>query len=77
MHSSKPFSCEVGYPKNLLPDEGSQLVKGCETLKFNYHDIQLKLFTESHVRLDTCPVGGHNMNGLVERKIREIKASME
>ena len=43
------FSCEVGYPKNLLTDEGSQLVKGCETLKFNYNDIQWKLSTESLV----------------------------
>ena len=23
------FSCAVGYPKILLPGEGSQLVKGC------------------------------------------------
>lgn len=70
------FSCEVGYPKRLLTDEGSQLVKACETLQFDYHDIQWRLFTEHHVEFDTCPVGGHNMNGLVERKIREIKSSI-
>ena len=71
------FSCEVGYPRRLLTDEGSQLVKACETLLFDYKDIQWRLFKESHVEFDTCPVGGHNMNGLVERKIREIKKSIE
>ena len=25
-------SCNVGYPKILLPDEGSQLVKGCKNM---------------------------------------------
>ena len=27
----KRFLCEVGYPKILLLDEGSQLIKGCKT----------------------------------------------
>ena len=26
------FSCEVGYPKMLLLDKGSQLVKSCENM---------------------------------------------
>merc|ERR1711965_1064525 len=30
------LACEVGYPKILLIDEGSQLVKGCEQSRFNY-----------------------------------------
>ena len=29
------------------------------------------------VELETCPVGGHNMHGKVERKIRHIKESLE
>ena len=24
------FSCKVGYPRKILPDAGSQLVKGCQ-----------------------------------------------
>ena len=71
------FSCEVGYPRRLLADEGSQLVKGCETVQFDFQDIQRRLFKDSNVEFDTCPVGGHNMNGLVERKIREVKKSIE
>ena len=30
------FSCEVGYPKTLLPDEGGQLIKGCESMKLDF-----------------------------------------
>ena len=26
------FSCEFGYPKFMLIDEGSQLVKGCQAM---------------------------------------------
>ena len=37
------FSCEFGYPKLLLIDEGSQLVKGCEDMLFNFHDAQYTL----------------------------------
>ena len=34
------FSCGVGYPKVLLPDEGSQLMKSCDTMKLNFQDIK-------------------------------------
>ena len=26
------FSCKVGYPEKLMPDAGSQLVKGCQCI---------------------------------------------
>ena len=71
------FSCEVGYPKMLLPDEGSQLVKSCEEMRFNFHDIKNQLHRDVKVEFDVCPVGGHNMHGKVERKIKEIKLSIE
>ena len=29
------------------------------------------------VDFDTCPVGGHNFNGKVERRIRHVKESLE
>ena len=70
------FSCEVGYPKRLNTDEGSQLIKACDSIRFDYRDIRWRLFTESCVEFDVVPVGGHNMNGLVERKIQEIKKSI-
>jgi len=71
------FSCEAGYPKMLLPDEGSQLVKGCREVKLNFYDIKHRLHQDVAVEFDVCPVGGHHMHGKVERKIREVKSSLE
>ena len=70
------FSCNVGYPKILLLDEGSQLVKGCKNMKLTFHDIQHKLHIEYGVEYNTCPVGAHYMHGKVERKIKSIQDSM-
>ena len=70
------FACEVGYPKELLPDEGSQLIKGCDSMKLKFKDIEGKLYTNYKVEFKPCPVGGHNMHSRVERKIRQIKESL-
>ena len=70
------FSCETGYPKLLLIDEGSQLVKGCEDMRFNFRDSQYKLHVNHQVEFQVCPVGGHNMHGKVERKIKSIRESI-
>ena len=71
------FSCRVGYPKYLLPDEGSQLVKGCKSMILSFTDLQHKLHTEFGVHFETCPVGAHYMHGKVERKIQQVKKSMQ
>ena len=71
------FSCDAGYPKILLTDEGSQLVKGCENMLLNFHDTQHKLSQNVQVEYEICPVGGHNMHGKVERKIKSIRESLE
>ena len=71
------FSGEVVYPNFLSVDEGSQLVKGCESMKLTHTDIKHKLRKDSMMEFDTCPVGGHNYNGKVERRIRQIKESFE
>ena len=71
------FACEVGYPKVLLIDDGSQLVKGCKNMKLDFVDIKHKLHKEMAVEFEVCPVGGHNVNGKVERRIRHIKELLE
>ena len=71
------FSFDAGYPKVLLIDEGSQLIKGCESMKFQFADAQRKLHKDQEVEFETCPVGGHNFHGRVERKIRTIRESIE
>ena len=65
------LSCEVGYPKILLPDEGSQLVSNCQNMHFNFKDSKQQLYLDAQVQFDVCPVGK------VERKIREVKSSLE
>ena len=70
------FSCKFGYPKQLLPDEGSQLVKGCKNMILSFSSLKYKLNVEYGVDFKTCPVGAHYMHGKVERKIRQIKKSL-
>ena len=69
------FSSRFGYPKTLLPDVGSQLVKGCEDMVLTFSNLTNQLFVEHGVDFKTCPVGAHNVHGKVERKIQAIKKS--
>ena len=71
------FSCEVGYPRYMMVDERSQLVKGCEVMRLNFTNIRGQLNRDVMVDFNTCPVGGHNFNGKVEWRIRHIKESLE
>ena len=71
------FSCRYGYPCSLLPDPGSQLVKGCKDMVLSFSDIQHKLSVEYGVSFQTCPVGAHYVHGKVERKIKSIRSSLE
>ena len=70
------FSCKVGYPKKLLPDAGSQLVKGCDNMRVVFSDVRNKL-NEFGILYEVCPVGAHYMHGKVERKIRHVKESFQ
>ena len=68
------FSCKLGYPRKLLIDPGSQLLKGCDEMIISFTDVANALH-EYGVTYETCPVGAHFMHGKVERKIRHIKES--
>ena len=71
------LSCDVGYPKLLLVDGGSQLVSSCENMRLSFTDIKSQLYHDVQTQYEVCPVGGHNMHGRVERKIREVRQSIE
>ena len=71
------FSCRFGYPKLLMPDEGSQLVRGCKDMVMSFADIAQKLSIEYGVEFRPCPVAAHYMHGKVERKIQHVKRSLE
>ena len=64
------FSGKVGYPKFMVIDEGSWLIKGCDNMKISFTDIKGKLYQDMMVDFATCPVGGHNYNGKVECRIK-------
>ena len=68
--------CHFGYPKLLMPDEGSQLIWGCENMVLSFSDIHHKITTEYGIEFTPCPVGAHYVNGKVERKIQQIKKSL-
>ena len=45
-------------------------------MQLSFRDVRNKLNTEYGIEFETCPVGGHNMHGKVERKIQHVKSSM-
>lgn len=69
------FTSRFGHPAKLYVDEGSQLVKGCKEMQFNWIDVASSLNASYGTGIDysTCPVGGHNAHGQVERSILEVK----
>ena len=71
------FACRYGYPGNLYPDAGSQLLKGCKDMILSFSDLKYRLSTEYGVEFHPCPVGSHYYHGKVERKIREIRKCVE
>ena len=70
------FSCRFGFPKKLLPDAGSQLVKGCKDMVLSLSTLAHELHVEYGVEFEPCPVGAHYYHGKVERKIQQIKKSL-
>ena len=66
-----------GYPKFLLPDEGSQLVKDCKTMQLTFTDMHHRLISEYGIQFKTYLVGGYNIHGkVVEKKIRQVQESV-
>ena len=51
--------------------------KDCDSIILNLRNIQNKLFVDANVQFEICPVSGHFMHGRVERKIKQIKESIE
>ena len=71
------FACRCGYAQMVLPDEGSQLVRGCEDMIILMSDVQCKISVEYGVEFKTCPVGAYYVHGKGERKIQDIKRSLK
>ena len=69
------FSSRYGHPSRLCIDEGSQLLAACRRMELSITDITNSLSTQYSVgvQFTTCPVGGHNVHGVVERSIQNIQ----
>ena len=71
------LSCEVGVPKFIIVDQDTGITKALTDCEVSLKDLQLHLYQEKGIQFRTVPVSGHNMTGLVERKIKSVQESME
>ena len=68
-------SSRFGWPRYLLPDEGSQLLK-LKDLKFSLRDLQQRLWVQQQVILDPCSPKSHWEHGRVESRIAAVRESL-
>ena len=52
------LAAEVGFPKYLMVDQDSAVMKGLKEAKINLRDLQHKLYSEQGIFFSTCPVLG-------------------
>ena len=71
------LAAEVGFPKYLMIDQDSAIMKGLKEATVNLRNLQHQIYNEKGVIFTTCPVGGHNVHGHVERVIRSVQELLE
>ena len=71
------LGCECGYPKYVCCDKESSILPVMKNIDVNLRDLSHKLYTEHGVVFETCPVGGHEAHGKVERTIKSVQESLE
>ena len=71
------LGCEVGFPKIILIDQDTGIMKALKEAQVNLFDLEAVLYKTRSVQFKTCPVSGHNYHGLVERKIRSVSECLD
>ena len=71
------LACEVGMPKYILCDQDSGIMSALSNADLTLRDLELKLYHENEIVFITCPVGGHEQNGQVERVIQSIQQGLD
>ena len=66
------LSFVVGYPKKLLPEERSQLIFGCESMRRNVQEKKNYFYQQKRVVYGQCPTATCHIHGKVEPKNRQI-----
>ena len=71
------LGCEAGWPKFFYCDADSAILKIMEELNVEIRDLQYRLHAEYGAVFEVCPVGGHERQGLVERRIATVQSSLK
>ena len=58
-------------------DKESSLLAAAKEININLRNLSHQLYTEHGIVFETCPVGGHDQHGKVERTIRTVQDSMD
>ena len=68
------FSARFGHIGIMFIDQGSQIMSACNKMEFSYADLVQGVNVKGvEVRVEVCPVGSHEQQGIVERAIREVR----
>ena len=60
------LNCKARMPNAILIDQDYRIMKAFSEAEVNIKETDLVLFEENKIRLKTCLVSGHNINGLPE-----------
>ena len=71
------LGCEAGWPKFFYSDADSAILKIMEELNVEIRDLQYRLHAEYGAVFEVCPVGGHERQGLVGRRIATVQSSLK
>ena len=71
------LGCEVGFPACLILDQETSFMKAVRDAEVNLQDLSARAYREYGIRFEVAPVGGHNYNGICERKIRTVQEIFE
>ena len=71
------LSCEVGTPKYVFGDKDTAFEAAFPDMDLLMRNLGGNLYREFGIDFVTCPVGGHNCHGHVERVIKSVKESLD
>ena len=71
------LAADFGFPKYLMVDKDDAIMKALRESEVSLRNLQHSLYSEFGVVFTTCPVGGHNEHGHVERIIKSIQEMLD
>ena len=71
------LGCEQGFPACVVLDQETSFMKTVRDAEVNLTNLSMRAFREFGIRFEVVPVGGHNYNGICERKIKTVQECFE